>query len=473
MKRKLLLNDKKILIIPIEIKLRELLHKLLLSYRVLSKTNFSVILGGQRYLTNKHSYENCVYFDKNTNPTTREKYPLFKKNKIIMLDEEGPIYFLNKSILKERYYFKKLDQQISYYLYAGINDLKIIGKNFKKKCFISGHPKFDLLKKKYSKIYERECKIIKKKYKNFILITGHTWFDSWNPKRIEGMSKYVLRGNSLNLKKHANLRKKNWHIRYKNYISLLELTKKIAIQNPKLTVLFRKHPLEDQKLVTKYFLNKPKNLKLVYEYTVTPWIKSCNLHIHAGCMTSLESAFLNKSQIVFMPNIDETFKKLQISNHMFDDLEKCITFLDRNFIKPSFKKKILYNSLLNYKSGSHSCEEIASFLNSKFGNMKNSRIYSKFESDEIFSKLKKFFMTYGSRLKSFLNKFLIFRNILGYFSPKDLFITREIKLRKFDYLSGKEIKKNFKILNNVYKKKTKFRIKKIDESVFLIQNNNK
>ena len=105
--------------------------------------------------------------------------------------------------------------------------------------------------------------------------------------------------------------------------------------------------------------------------------------------------------------------------------------------------------------------------------MKNSRIYSKFESDEIFSKLKKFFMTYGSRLKSFLNKFLIFRNILGYFSPKDLFITREIKLRKFDYLSGKEIKKNFKILNNVFKKKTKFRIKKIDESVFLIQNNNK
>ena len=40
MKRKLLLNDKKILIIPIEIKLRELLHKLLLSYRVLSKQIF-------------------------------------------------------------------------------------------------------------------------------------------------------------------------------------------------------------------------------------------------------------------------------------------------------------------------------------------------------------------------------------------------------------------------------------------------
>ena len=153
---------------------------------------------------------------------------------------------------------------------------------------------------------------------------------------------------------------------------------------PKTYGAFQETSSRGSKLVTKYFLNKPKNLKLVYEYTVTPWIKSCNLHIHAGCMTSLESAFLNKSQIVFMPNIDETFKKLQISNHMFDDLEKCITFLDRNFIKPSFKKKILYNSLLNYKSGSHSCEEIASFLNSKFGSMKNSRIYSKFESDEIF-----------------------------------------------------------------------------------------
>lgn len=471
MKRKLFVKNQKILVIPIEIKFRELLHKLLLTYSILQKTNFSVVLGGQRYLNNKYNYENCIYFDKNTNPTTREKYPIYKKNKVLMLDEEGPVHFLNNNIFKERYYFKNLNKQINYYFFAGKNDLKKINKkNIKKKSFISGHPKFDLLKKRFSKFHERECKIIKKKYKNFILITGHSWFNSWNPQRIEGMSKYVLKESKTSLKKHSNLRKKNWHIRHKNYIKLLELTKKIAIENPKLTVLFRKHPLEDKKMIKDYFKKRPKNLKLVYEFAITPWIKTCDIHIHAGCMTSLESAFLDKTQIVFMPHIDETLKKLQLSNYVFKKPEQCINFLKKNYIKPNFKKKILFNSLINYQSNYFSCDLISKFLNSKFSNMKNSEIYLKLESNKISFKLKKFLMTYGSKLKSFLNKFSTLRSIFGRFSPKNHFITREIKIRKFDYLSANEIKRNFKILDKIQRKQSKFKIKKIDESVFLIKN---
>ena len=66
-------------IIPIEIKVRELIHKIYLTYGILKNTNFSVILGGQRFLNNNYSYENCIYLDKNTNPVVRKNFQYIKK----------------------------------------------------------------------------------------------------------------------------------------------------------------------------------------------------------------------------------------------------------------------------------------------------------------------------------------------------------------------------------------------------------
>ena len=75
--------NKKVVIIPIEIKVRELIHKIYLTYGILKNTNFSVILGGQRFLNNNYSYENCIYLDKNTNPVVREKFPIYKKIQLL------------------------------------------------------------------------------------------------------------------------------------------------------------------------------------------------------------------------------------------------------------------------------------------------------------------------------------------------------------------------------------------------------
>ena len=57
-----------------------------------------------------------------------------------------------------------------------------------------------------------------------------------------------------------------------NYYKLIDLTIDIAKQNPKLLIIFRKHPNETNENLEKLFKNKPKNLKLIYKYSVTPWI---------------------------------------------------------------------------------------------------------------------------------------------------------------------------------------------------------
>ena len=80
-----------IIFIPIEVSLREKVHKIFLAYQILKYTNFKVIIGGQRFLNQKiKNFKNCIWIDKHT---FYERLKIDKSNYVICLDEEGPISF--------------------------------------------------------------------------------------------------------------------------------------------------------------------------------------------------------------------------------------------------------------------------------------------------------------------------------------------------------------------------------------------
>ena len=81
---------------------------------------------------------------------------------------------------------------------------------------------------------------------------------------------------------------------YENYIGLVNLTKKLAINNPKKTFIFRPHPRQDLKKVLKRFGKIPKNLKIVFKFTSTPWIICSKYFIHSHCTTVYEALILQK-----------------------------------------------------------------------------------------------------------------------------------------------------------------------------------
>ena len=51
-------------VIPIEVKVRELQNRIYLAKNILSKTNHDVILGSQKDIQWKLSFFNCIYLDK-------------------------------------------------------------------------------------------------------------------------------------------------------------------------------------------------------------------------------------------------------------------------------------------------------------------------------------------------------------------------------------------------------------------------
>ena len=89
-----------IIVLPIEIKIREFLPKLLLSYSILrkSKKKCKIILGSQRDILTKLNLFNCIYLDKGSATMVTWLLERLKKNgnKIFQLDEEGPISEMDK-----------------------------------------------------------------------------------------------------------------------------------------------------------------------------------------------------------------------------------------------------------------------------------------------------------------------------------------------------------------------------------------
>jgi len=153
-----------LVVIPIEAKIRELLPKVFLAYQVLKKTNYDVLIGGQRFFSRQiRNYKNVVFFDKNTHFERLDNLVNTKKNEVCMLDEEGPVSILDESGI-DSHYNKKLLNKIDKFFFWGKKDLKNLKYKLNKNKFvIAGHPKYDLLKNPYIKFFEKEIKIIKKK----------------------------------------------------------------------------------------------------------------------------------------------------------------------------------------------------------------------------------------------------------------------------------------------------------------------
>ena len=74
-----------------------------------------------------------------------------------MLDEEGPVYLFDDIGKKFRYSAEQLKKIDNFFIF-GEKDLSNLNKKFylyENRLKITGHPKFDILKNPYNKVFKR------------------------------------------------------------------------------------------------------------------------------------------------------------------------------------------------------------------------------------------------------------------------------------------------------------------------------
>ena len=93
------------------------------------------------------------------------------------MDEEGPFYHWPIAFKKNRINYEIINKKnFKYFFLWGSNEKFFFKKNLlkknKHKIIISGHPKFDYLKKKNHQFFSKEIKFIEKNFQNIILVSS-------------------------------------------------------------------------------------------------------------------------------------------------------------------------------------------------------------------------------------------------------------------------------------------------------------
>lgn len=434
-------NNKLTIVLPIEVKKRELFSKIFLAYQILKKINCRIIIGSQRNMFNNIiSLKNAIWFDKNTYFKKIIKNKFLKENIKFLLDEEGPSFFngifyklrINKNIIN---FFDEI-------FVWGKNDYNLFIK--KRKLHIFGHPKYDILKNKRFFLFKNESKKIKKKYNNFILIVSNFGHDSILDKKIENR---VLEINASN-KKFSIEKQKLEKSEYINYISQINLTKIIAKELPDAKIIYRPHPYQNIDLVKKRFGKITKNLEINYNGSITPWIESSKIYIHSGCSTFFEANLLKKPILFFYKKKMNNFLTFKNSGKNFDNEELLVKYLKYTFYKKNISIKH-YNKfnkcIFNLKKENYFYINFLNLIKKKYIHLKSEVSYVKNQKTKI-----------SRNILSYIKNNIILKTSLVKFLPEKYLYPKEYQLSKFDHLKKKEIKNYFLELNSKFYKKIKF-----------------
>jgi surface carbohydrate biosynthesis protein len=481
---------KKWVIINIETKAREFHSKVLLSY-YLVRQGYGVILF---FSTNIKSviadFPKGVYIDRNMWLPSRGKLiRLIKKNGFIYycLDEEGLVYF-DKNVYLNRVpekNFKLVDK----FLCNGKEQYSIVKEKYpkdSKKIVITGNPRFDLLKERFNLFEKKTVKKISKKYHPFFLIVSN--FSPVNhmgaPKEKEKRLLYTLdkakRQGFISSEKDEKERYQRLIHINNIFESFQNVIKKISKKYPNHNIIIRPHPSEGHD-IWENLAQKNKNVHVVFEDTLTSWIKASSLVIQNSCTSAIESLYLNTPCLSYRPFVNEKFdqplpNKVAVNAFNEKELFKEINLLlhDQEYYREQTKEffKIL-DKHLDSNDEKLNVEKITDLITKEqiteqqfFPNI--FKIKQKLKN-KLRINLKIKFAKIIIDNKSFFSKI---------FSPTIMdCIEKEVQQRLFSkkymkhksgIMTEKEIETIFKQLNTINHKKNIPKVKQLDTNQFLM-----
>ena len=357
---------KKNLYFPVEIKVRDLLHKLYLSFEA-SKRGYRSYIGNKSdifQLISQKKDKGGVFFPKGG--ITDKNISLIKKKCDLhsVFDEEmnrsmqgylsnGSILNFYKHMIKVRFNSLNIKSMDNYYCFNQ-NILKVARLIFvKKKCkpiLLPGHLKEDLLKNKNLKIFEIKKKKVIKDYGNFILFNSDFGILSDLEKGVKDYSLLIkeLVGESSIANRDIRIATKHLRYKYKSLVHFISFLKQIDKNLLNFKMMIRPHPresIDEWKNIVKKF----KNIYIVSpEEDVTPYILAAKGVIHNGCSTSISALLLGKPTGYFLIN------DISSDNNLVpqDILKSCIKISNpENFYK--WLKSLKINSKDYLKKNSY------------------------------------------------------------------------------------------------------------------------
>ena len=445
---------KKTIYLCIEIKVRELLPKIYLSY-LAAKNNYRIYLGSREeifnLIINKKSKGGIFFYKAGLQNKIFEKIDS-KTDHHVVLDEEIAPGFTNAQYKNRVLSFhRKTVDRISNFFYLNKEISNIVKKQYpkiiKKKIISSGWPRFDILSKKYLKIFKKKVDLIKKNEKKFYLFVSDFGYISKNYEVFA--NEYHPWGVKKDqIKKVKKLQVDEAKFTFEDFQKVTSFLIKYMRNNKSQKIIIRAHPT-DSIVIWKKLLQGIKNVKLVKPTDdIIPWILASSGVLHRGCTTSIQSKLLgkkvgyinlgshnkkNKFFKEFLYSISSPIKgKKDLDKWLLDESGKE----NQNFIQKKFK---LMNIITNRESGHVIIETLNKLLVKK-----ENKILLKSENNIFYSKIILYRSIVLRKILILFNKLKIINKNMDRFdfTPK---ITNGINSNEVNYYLKLFRKKNSKI----------------------------
>lgn len=358
------------LIIPVEIKNRELEGALVLA-SIFIRNGWIVYIGQkQQIFPYINQFSPSVMYVKSIVPGELSLLKKFKKNNhfIVTKDVEGLIFAMSEFGIKQRFSKKTIEvADLIFFWGKKQSDLwkKFYGK-YRGKIHITGSQIIDSWK-----IFRKKIK----QKKNQILIISS--FPSENPyykKAMDNMTKYTTKsGDISNFDKMTSKTLKTSFSMFENLKSLLILMEQKL--NKKFKLVLRPHPSEGEHYWYKFTKNLKLNLKIEQNSKdIKDHILESEYIIHFASTSAVTSNLYKKKTLLYSTISNNDIKKyspgefsFKISN-FYKNKEKMIIDLNRNKIKFINKKKTLESIAngISSKDNLYSSKKIFNLINKKY-----------------------------------------------------------------------------------------------------------
>ncbi len=326
--------------LPCEISKREFDAKLLLSVRLASKYNKSVLIGYDKYFqfaTRIARY--ATLMDKSCSSLmfkSRIEPVKARGGKVIISDEEG---YNNLHVIKESYKARvdeKAAEAIDLFACWGEIDRDFYKDNeiLNRKSVIMGNCRAELSNDIGRALYTREINSLHNLYGDFLLCSDNFcvehWRDNYNPPKFAGKETEEDKL-QYEYNKYREESKRNREI----FADYLEYA---ASRNERMNFIIRPHPVARPNWWLDRFW-KYRNVHITGIKNVEPWLHAAKGLVSMGCTTGLQALIANKplididdnSQGQIMTGHAKLFTKLKPTQKT--DFESLVRLMQENTIK--------------------------------------------------------------------------------------------------------------------------------------------
>ncbi len=466
------MTKKKTIYIPIEIKVREFIPRILFGIKAALK-NYRIYIGSKKEIfkfISKKKNKGGVFFYKGGIDQNLKKLIRDKCNLYFLMDEEIVpnmqnykkkmsrsdffLYLIKSrlmSTIPDRYY--SANKQINIYA------KKLFKKN-KNRCKAIGNIKIDGWRKENLNIYSDQVQEIKKRYKKFVIFNSDFRYIQNNFEFEDNFDKNIykkLKFSKKFISKELDEIKDFAKFKNKNFKFLIEKLGQINFEDYDIKFLIRPHPTENISIWKK----ETSHLKNVVVCPplddVVPYIIASEGVMHNGCTTSNASIALNKPTAYFYKKSKDNFIVKEKLSYCYDVTDiKNFKFWLKNINKKkplnNLNKKKFYDSIsINKKSVSQLLIE----------DLNNFNIYKEkqIEFEEHDNYFKKIIIEFLKFFNLKFKKFLLIKTI------------NEDYLNKFS--KGINLNEAREILNSLKlskKMKGKIKIDRINNQLLKIEN---